>query len=57
MLDPAQYTKADTKMVWVYELADTPDGMLARGGRQMLGRFPGSGDHPLSAGSGPTPST
>jgi hypothetical protein len=30
VLDPAQYTKADTKMVWVTKLADTPDGMLAR---------------------------
>ena len=29
VLDPAQYTKADTKMVWVTKLADTPDGMLA----------------------------
>ena len=24
VLDPAQYTKADTKIVWVTKLADTP---------------------------------
>ena len=30
VLDPAQYTKADTKIVWVTKLADTDDGMLAR---------------------------
>jgi hypothetical protein len=31
VLDPAQYTKADTKMIWVTKLADIPDGMwLAR---------------------------
>src|SRR5262249_1301160 len=29
VLDPAQYTKADTKIVWVTKLADTPDGMIA----------------------------
>jgi hypothetical protein len=42
VLDPAQYTKADTKMVWVTKLADTPDGMLAREDGKFLGRFPGS---------------
>jgi hypothetical protein len=42
VLDPAQYTKADTKMVWVTNLADTPDGMLAREDGKFLGRFPGS---------------
>lgn len=42
VLDPAQYTKADTKMVWVTKLADTPDGMLAREDGRFLGRFPGS---------------
>ena len=30
VLDPNQYTKADTKIVWVTKLADTPDGMIAR---------------------------
>ncbi len=30
VLDPAEYSKADTKMVWVTKLADTSDGMLAR---------------------------
>jgi hypothetical protein len=42
VLDPAQYTKADTKMVWITKLADTPDGMLAREDGKFLGRFPGS---------------
>ena len=42
VLDPAQYTKADTKMVWVTKLADTPDGMIAREDGRFLGRFPGS---------------
>jgi hypothetical protein len=42
VLDPAQYTKADTKMVWVTKLADTPDGMLAREDGKFLGTLPGS---------------
>ena len=42
VLDPAQYTKADTKIVWVTKLADTPDGMIAREDGKFLGRFPGS---------------
>ena len=42
VLDPAQYTKADTKMVWVTKLADTDDGMIAREDGRFLGRFPGS---------------
>ena len=42
VLDPAQYTKADTKMVWVTKLADTPDGMVAREDGTFLGRFRGS---------------
>ncbi len=42
VLDPAQYTKADTKMVWVTKLADTADGMLAREDGKFLGRFRGS---------------
>ena len=42
VLDPAQYTKADTKMIWVTKLADTPDGMLAREDGNFLGRFRGS---------------
>ena len=29
VLDPAQYTKADTKIIWVTKLADTDDGMIA----------------------------
>src|SRR6266508_4010833 len=42
VLDPAQYTKADTKMVWVTKLRDTADGMIAREDGRFLGRFPGS---------------
>jgi hypothetical protein len=42
VLDPAQYTKADTKIVWVTKLGDTPDGMIAREDGKFLGRFPGS---------------
>jgi hypothetical protein len=42
VLDPAQYTRADTKMVWVTKLADTPDGMLAREDGRFLGLFAGS---------------
>jgi hypothetical protein len=42
VLDPAQYTKADTKMRWVTKLADLPDGMIAREDGVFLGRFPGS---------------
>ncbi len=42
VLDPAQYTKADTKMVWVTKLADTPDGMLAREDGKFLGLLKGS---------------
>src|SRR3954454_13600863 len=42
VLDPAQYRKADTKVVDVTKLADTADGMLAREDGQFLGRFRGS---------------
>jgi Polyketide cyclase / dehydrase and lipid transport len=42
VLDPAQYTKADTKMVWVTKLADTPGGMIAREDGKFLGILPGS---------------
>jgi hypothetical protein len=42
VLDPAQYTKADTKMVWVTKIADIPGGMLAREDGKFLGRFKGS---------------
>jgi hypothetical protein len=42
VLDPAQYTKADTKMIWVTKLADLDDGMLAREDGRFLGRFKGS---------------
>ena len=37
-LDPAQYTKADTKIVWVTKLADTDDGMIGlEEGKFMFG--------------------
>jgi len=42
VLDPAQYTKADTKMVWVTKLADVPHGMLAREDGKFLGLLNGS---------------
>ena len=42
VLDPAQYTKADTKIVWVTKLADLPQGMLAREDGKFLGLFKGS---------------
>ena len=42
VLDPAQYTKADTKIVWVTKLADLPEGMLAREDGKFLGVFKGS---------------
>jgi Polyketide cyclase / dehydrase and lipid transport len=42
VLDPAQYVKADTKMIWVTKLADLPNGMIAREDGTFLGRFKGS---------------
>jgi len=42
VLDPAQYVKADTKMIWVTKLADLPNGMIAREDGKFLGRFKGS---------------
>ena len=42
VLDPAQYTKADTKMIWVTRLAELPDGMLAREDGKFLGVLRGS---------------
>jgi hypothetical protein len=42
VLDPAQYTKADLKVVGVTKIADTDDGMIAREDGKFLGRFPGS---------------
>ena len=42
VLDPAQYVKADTKMIWVTKLADVPDGMIAREDGKFLGCFKGS---------------
>jgi hypothetical protein len=42
VLDPAQYTKADTKMRWVTKLGDIPSGMIAREDGLFMGRFAGS---------------
>jgi hypothetical protein len=42
VLDPRQYTKADTKIVDVTKIAETPDGMIAREDGKFLGLFPGS---------------
>jgi hypothetical protein len=42
VLDPLQYRKADTKILDVTKLADTPDGMVAREEGLFLGRFRGS---------------
>lgn len=42
VLDPAQYTKADTKILGVTRLADTPDGMIAREDGSFLGLARGS---------------
>jgi hypothetical protein len=42
VLDPVQYTKADTKIRGVTKLAATEDGMIAREDGLFLGRLPGS---------------
>jgi hypothetical protein len=42
VLDPAQYRKADTKIVDVTKLAEIAGGMLAREDGLFLGRFRGS---------------
>jgi len=42
VLDPAQYTKADTKIVWVTKLGDIPNGMIAREDGTFLGVAKGS---------------
>jgi hypothetical protein len=42
VLDPAQYTKADTKIVDVTKLGEIPNGMIAREDGKFLGKFPGS---------------
>jgi hypothetical protein len=42
VLDPAQYRKADTKIIDVTKLASTADGMIAREDGVFLGRFRGS---------------
>jgi hypothetical protein len=38
VLDPAQYTKADTKIIWVTKLADTDDGMIGLEEGKYFGR-------------------
>jgi hypothetical protein len=42
VLDPAQYTKADTKILGVTRLAETADGMIAREDGSFLGVARGS---------------
>lgn len=42
VLDPAQYTKADTKILWVTKLGDLPNGMIAREDGTFLGVAKGS---------------
>jgi hypothetical protein len=42
VLDPAQYTKADTKILWVTKLGDIPNGMIAREDGTFLGVAKGS---------------
>ncbi len=42
VLDPAQYTKADTKITGVTRIAETTDGMIAREDGLFLGFAPGS---------------
>jgi hypothetical protein len=42
VLDPAQYTKADTKILGVTKLGDLPDGMIAREDGSFLGVARGS---------------
>src|SRR5262249_43794345 len=42
VLDPAQYTKADTKITGVTCIAETKDGMIAREDGLFLGVAPGS---------------
>ena len=42
VLDPAQYTKADTKITDVVRIAETADGMIAREEGLFLGVAPGS---------------
>jgi hypothetical protein len=42
VLDPAQYTRADTKIRWVTTLGDIPNGMIAREEGTFLGVAKGS---------------
>jgi hypothetical protein len=37
VLDPALYTQADTKILWVTKLGDIPNGMIAREDGTFLG--------------------
>jgi Polyketide cyclase / dehydrase and lipid transport len=38
VLDPGQYNKADTKIIWVSKIADTADGMIAKEEGTFLGQ-------------------
>lgn len=42
VMDPAQYGKADTKVIDVRKIADTPDGMIAIEDGKFLGLLRGS---------------
>jgi len=42
VLDPAQYTKADTKIVWVTKLADIDNGMIGLEEGKFFGLFKGA---------------
>ncbi|MGH2828979.1 MAG: SRPBCC family protein [Actinomycetota bacterium] len=42
VLDPAQYTKADTKIIDVRKICDIDGGMIAREDGKFMGLFPGS---------------
>jgi hypothetical protein len=42
VLDPAQYTKADTKIIWVTKLADIDNGMIGLEEGKFFGLFKGA---------------
>ena len=47
VLDPVQYTKADTKMVWVTKLTNMPNGMFGSRGWKVPRLLQGIGNHPI----------
>ena len=46
VLDPAQYIKADTKMLWATKLGDIPNGMIAREDGKLLTQWGRHGRQP-----------